>query len=189
MNNLSIVEANLILDHARGYLERQSYASVIVKWVNGVDAAIALLEQAQADVNADVNAPTPEPTRIVFIDLDAIEREVVAEVERMAFKVIAASIEDKNVQAMLPFQTSLELGETFVHIVNESFYNVPTNSHEITQGETLCARGGRPRGTVTQGIATCPGCLIKAKNTVVRYLLKKKDGDYLRVARMIQDRQ
>jgi hypothetical protein len=107
-------------------------------------------------------------------------------ITRLAFKVLKSSIEDKDIQRLLPFQTSLELGN-HVHIVNESAYAVETKYHVITDGDTLCARGGRPRGTVTGTAPTCPGCLAKAQGIVVNHLLDQAAGDFLAVAYKLQE--
>lgn len=106
---------------------------------------------------------------------------------RIAFKVLKSSISDADLQRLLPFQTSLELGSTHVHIVNESAYEVKTQYHSITDGDTLCARAARSRGTVTGTAPTCPGCLAKAQGIIVNHLLDQASGDFHAVAVKLQE--
>jgi hypothetical protein len=96
---------------------------------------------------------------VVTIDMARLEREV-----------LKGSIADSDVQKLLPFQTSVAVGRTESHIINESFYDVETNYHIIQRGDAICGRyspfyrglGGQP---------TCPGCLAKSKRIIVDHLL------------------
>ena len=96
---------------------------------------------------------------VVTIDMARLEREV-----------LKGSIADSDVQKLLPFQTSVAVGRTESHIINESFYDVETNYHIIQRGDAICGRyspfyrglGGQP---------TCPGCLAKGKGIIVDHLL------------------
>lgn len=102
---------------------------------------------------------------VIEIDFDRLERDV-----------LRGAINDKDVQKLLPFQTKLGRGNTYVHIVNASAYTVETNSHFIRETGTLCAREGGARWTISSEIitaqgATCPGCLAKAKTIIVNHLL------------------
>jgi hypothetical protein len=97
---------------------------------------------------------------IVIIDEDRLNREV-----------LKGSIADLNVQKLLPFQTSIEAGDTHNHIVNASAYVVQTNSHVIYEGQTLCKRFGNAFRTHRDAAPTCPGCLAKAKAIIVYHLL------------------
>lgn len=115
------------------------------------------------------------------------QAEYVRILTRVAFKVLKSSISDKDLQRLLPFQSSLELGNTHVHIVNESAYEVKTQYHSIGDGDTLCARGARPRGTVTGTAPTCPGCLAKAQGIIVNHLLDQASGDFFVVAEKLQE--
>jgi hypothetical protein len=121
------LEANLVLDHVRWYLGKHSYSKdgaflSFQGYLAMMIDASQILNDAQASVNE------------VDDDINAIKS--------MMFKVLVASVEDENVQAILPFQTSLREGNTFTHIVNESFYDVQTNYHSIEQGDAICGRGG-----------------------------------------------
>lgn len=103
---------------------------------------------------------TPESV-VVVIDGERFEREV-----------LKGSIEDSDVQKLLPFQTKRVYGNNYVHIENESAYTIETNSHYIHEGDTLCARQGLTRYAQysPENVVTCPGCLIKAKNIIVNHL-------------------
>jgi hypothetical protein len=57
---------------------------------------------------------------VVVIDGDKLEREV-----------LKGSINDSDVQRLLPFQTSLGRGAHYLHILNASAYTVETNAHFI----------------------------------------------------------
>lgn len=88
-------------------------------------------------------------------------------------RVLMGSIADGDVQRLLPFQTSLGAGKTYVHIVNESAYIITTNHHEIHEGDTICARAAGADWQLDQRytVPTCPGCLAKAKRVIVDHLL------------------
>ena len=88
-------------------------------------------------------------------------------------RVLMGSIADGDVQRLLPFQTSLGAGKTYVHIVNESAYVITTNHHEIHEGDTICARAAGADWQLDQRytVPTCPGCLAKAKRVIVDHLL------------------
>jgi len=69
------------------------------------------------------------------------------------------------------------MGENHIHIQNASAYVVETNSHYVSETQTLCAKQGgtyRLAGyrSVQPSSATCPGCLIKAKTIIVNHLYK-----------------
>jgi hypothetical protein len=70
--------------------------------------------------------------------------------------------------------------------VNESAYAVETQYHAIRDGDTLCARGARPRGTVTRTAPTCPGCVAKARGIIVNHLLDQASGDFFAVAEKLE---
>lgn len=93
-----------------------------------------------------------------------------------------ASVAAEDIQKLLPFQSSLELGDNYIHIVNESAYPVYTKSHEIGLGDTLCKRGKDANGKVTEATPTCPGCLVKARGVIINHLLDQFAGDYFAVA-------
>lgn len=113
------------------------------------------------DPSTDINQPI---ATVVVIDAEKLEREVLKQ-----------SISDDDVQRLLPFATSLGLGENFSHIINKSAYTVQTNSHNVTEGDTLCKRGEPTRGMYygenVFGTPSCPGCLAKAKAIIVNHLL------------------
>jgi hypothetical protein len=114
-----------------------------------------------AIVDPSVDLLTPVAT-VVVIDGDKLEREVLKE-----------SISDLDVQRLLPFQTRLVMGENHIHIENASAYTVETQYHLISEGDTLCAKQGQTYRTMTGlvKVATCPGCLAKAKGVIVNHLL------------------
>jgi hypothetical protein len=109
------------------------------------------------DPSSDINQPV---ATFVVVDMGRVEREV-----------LKGSIADSDVQKLLPFQTSVAVGRTESHIINESFYDVETNYHIIQRGDAICGRyspfyrglGGQP---------TCPGCLAKGKGIIVNHLYK-----------------
>lgn len=190
---MATLEANLVLDHVRQYLGKHSYSKdgAFLSF-QGYIAMMISASQILNDARASVN-------EVIVVDADTLR----ASIKSMMFKVLVASVEDENVQAILPFQTSLRKGNTFTHIVNESFYDVQTNYPSIEQGDAICGRGGsfdphaayRIRTTPVSvhidqhTVPTCPGCLAKAKRIVVKHLLAKCDGDPARVAKMLADRQ
>jgi hypothetical protein len=110
-------------------------------------------------VDASEDLLTPVAT-LVIIDADRLEREVLRD-----------SIADADVQKLLPFFTDVSAGDNYFHIVNSSAYTVETNSHQITEGQTLCNRGEGPGLYATCVTPTCPGCLAKAKAIIVNHLL------------------
>lgn len=107
------------------------------------------------------------------IDFGAAERSV-----------LSGAINNRDIQRLLPFQTTLLKGDNHVHIVNKSAYVIETNSHFVREGATLCARsktfGRNAKFTVDvdglicrvnfPSVATCPGCLAKAKAFIVNYI-------------------
>lgn len=97
---------------------------------------------------------------VVVIDGDKLEREV-----------LKASIADGDVQKLLPFQTKLVVGKNHIHIENASAYTAETNYHSVAYGDTICARQGQTYAAVVAKVATCPGCLAKAKGLIVNHLL------------------
>jgi hypothetical protein len=104
---------------------------------------------------------------VVVIDGDKLEREV-----------LKGSINDSDVQRLLPFQTSLGRGAQHLHILNASAYTVETNAHFIEEGDTLCKRAAYTpeflayySEVIKRPTATCPGCLAKAKSIIVNHLL------------------
>ena len=97
---------------------------------------------------------------VVVIDANRLEREV-----------LKGSIDDRDVQKLLPFQTKVGVGDTKYHIVNASAYVVATNAHTIYEGQTLCKRFGNVYGDTRYHQPTCPGCLAKAKAIIVQHLL------------------
>jgi hypothetical protein len=97
---------------------------------------------------------------VVVIDGDKLEREV-----------LKASIADGDVQKMLPFQTKLVVGKNHIHIENASAYTAETNYHSIGYGDTICAKQGQTYAARVSKVATCPGCLAKAKGLIVNHLL------------------
>lgn len=99
-------------------------------------------------------------TMVVVIDGDKLERGV-----------LKASIADGDVQKLLPFQTKLVVGENHIHIENASAYTAETNYHSVAYGDTICARQGQTYAAVVAKVATCPGCLAKAKGLIVNHLL------------------
>jgi hypothetical protein len=120
-----------------------------------------------------------EDSIVVVIDGDKLEREV-----------LKGSINDSDVQRLLPFQTSLGRGAQHRHILNASAYTVETNAHFIEEGDTLCKRAaytpellgyylvggaanqnGSLSSQAKRPTATCPGCLAKAKSIIVNHLL------------------
>lgn len=113
------------------------------------------------DATKDINEPIGT---LVVIDMPRLEREV-----------LIGSIADDDVQKLLPFSTSLGLGDNFTHIVNKSAYTVQTNSHAISESETLCKRAEYTHpmyyGENVFGTPTCPGCLAKGKAIIVNHLL------------------
>jgi hypothetical protein len=114
-----------------------------------------------------------------IIDVDALAAFI--------FKQLKASVAAEDIQSLLPFQTALELGDTHVHITNLSAYPVATKYHVITFGETLCKRAAMPRGEVRRALPTCPGCLAKARGVIVNSLLRRFNGDYIRVGQILQE--
>jgi hypothetical protein len=68
---------------------------------------------------------------------------------------------------LLPFATSIQYGNTYRHIVNESCFTVKTAQHEIHCHEPLCARSRYglkdPGATTDHGFDDCPGCLAKGR--------------------------
>lgn len=76
----------------------------------------------------------------------------------------------------LPFATSIQYGNTYRHIVNESFFTVRTADHSINCDEPLC---GRSRYGLKDEDALafdenkyhdCPGCLAKGRALAARAL-------------------
>ena len=97
---------------------------------------------------------------VVVIDGDKLEREV-----------LKASIADGDVQKLLPFQTKLVVGKNHIHIENASAYTAETNYHSVGYGDTICAKQGQTYAARLSKVATCPGCLAKAKGLIVNHLL------------------
>jgi hypothetical protein len=85
--------------------------------------------------------------------------------------VLKRSIDDASVQKLLPFQTGVEAGYTYNHIVNASAYTVAIDKHRIVEGQTLCARAGGSFRTHRDAKPTCPGCLAEAKSIIVEHLI------------------
>jgi hypothetical protein len=110
---------------------------------------------------------TPSRT-LVVIDLNRLKQEELKE-----------NIQDATIQKLLPFHTALVVGENYVHVQNSSAYVVTTNSHEVLEGDTLCAKRGAtyPVGgfhsvqqRVRGNVPTCPGCIAKAKAIIAQHL-------------------
>ena len=101
------------------------------------------------------------------------EIAVVIDANRLEREVLKGSIDDRDVQKLLPFQTKVGVGDTKYHIVNASAYVVATNAHTIYEGQTLCKRFGNVYGDAISRYQqpTCPGCLAKAKAIIVQHLL------------------
>jgi hypothetical protein len=121
---------------------------------------------------------TPEGIAIAIVDVDAL-REALA---KYIFQQLKASVAVEDIQPLLPFQSGLELGNTHVHITNESAYPVSTQYHVIGNGDTLCKRGTDSRGTVSGAEPTCPGCVAKARGVIVNHLMEQFAGDPFSVA-------
>ena len=119
----------------------------------------------------NTNSPLEKATRVVtFFGHSTI----VINVDRLECEVLKASIKDWDVQKLLPFQTTLGRGIHYTHIVNASSYDVETNYHVISEGETICKRHGGEDSLWAIGTAVtplCPGCLAKAKAIIVAHLL------------------
>lgn len=99
----------------------------------------------------------------------------IAEVsEAIVRESLKRDIRDTDLQALLPFQTSIVAGDTHFHIRNDSKYVVETKYHDIEQGDTLCARAKNNDDVLYGVYATCPGCIAKAKNVVVTHLLSEE---------------
>ena len=197
------MNGNQILDSIQDHINRRKYKNDgkglrFDQYITTQLDTDRILNEAREDVNAPTTALDVKALIQLWMDasdwadsivvIDTVtEEEYVAQLRKMAFKVLKATIEDGDVTRLLPFQTSLELGETYVHIVNESAYALETKYHVIEQGDTLCARGGRPRGTVTGSSATCPGCLAKGKGAIVDFLLERSGDDYKLVAETLEN--
>jgi hypothetical protein len=200
---MATLEANLILDHVRQYLGKHSYSKdgAFLSF-QGYIAMMVDASQILNDARASVNEVDAEPVfpgvDVIVVDADTLR----ASIKSMMFKVLVASVEDENVQAILPFQTSLRKGNRFTHIVNASFYTMK-NVHSIEPGDAICGRGGSFDSQAAYRIhttpvslhidqhtvPTCPGCLAKSKHIIVEHLLAKCDGDPVCVAKMLADRQ
>ena len=84
---------------------------------------------------------------------------------------IVNQIADEDVRDFLQFRTGLAAGESKIHIVNLSAFEVETERHTIERGETLCHKYGQvTRVNELQYGATCPGCLAIGKGIAVRDL-------------------
>lgn len=121
---------------------------------------------------------TPEGIAIAIVDVDAL-REALA---KYIFQQLKASVAAEDIQSLLPFQSGLELGDTYIHVTNESAYPVFTKYHVVGNGDTLCKRGTDSRGTVSGAEPTCPGCVAKARGVIVNNLMKGFEGDAFAVA-------
>ena len=121
---------------------------------------------------------TPEGIAIAIVDVDAL-REALA---KYIFQQLKASVAAEDIQSLLPFQSGLELGDTHIHITNESAYPVFTKYHVVGNGDTLCKRGTDSRGTVSGAEPTCPGCIAKARGVIVNHLMEQFAGDPFSVA-------
>jgi len=148
-------EIKAFLNDALRHIQNQSGLGWS-QWYSDVLDASDILRAAR-----DAQDAEPVTTAIV-IDMDRLEREV-----------LKGSIEDRDVQKLLPFQSALGAGNTYIHLVNKSAYTVETKYHYIREGETLCKRAGYARPTVFADRPTCPGCLAKAKSVIVNHLLDK----------------
>ena len=136
--------------------------------------------------------PTPVPTPTVGELVDKVLAKAtvyIVDMRAAELRVLAGLIADGDVQKLLPFQTSLHKGTNHVHIVNKSAYTVETNYHTIEEGDSICYRaesfkhnseynvrtGLGSRIYVDQyAVATCPGCLAKAKRIIVEHILEKE---------------
>jgi hypothetical protein len=94
------------------------------------------------------------------------------------------TIEEKDIQRLLPFQTRLAYGVNHIHIVNASAYPLTTTSSDVDveEGDALCygTHGYRYDASPALRLATivtvptCPTCIVNAKHVIVAHLSNRR---------------
>jgi hypothetical protein len=171
--------ATAFLESVLEYLGYQTFtdsgraAGSIGNWFNNISDARTIVKDAIKAVNTPKRAKTPVEKATVGVIVTPFETVVVIDGDKLEREVLKESISDLDIQRLLPFQTRLVMGENHIHIENASAYTVETQYHYIGEGDTLCAKQGQTYRTTTGvvKVATCPGCLAKAKGVIVNHLL------------------
>ena len=102
-----------------------------------------------------------------------------SEVLQALLKVAASTISFEDLSRYLPFQTRIVSGENFNHIQSRHAYDIGTYrksqklgrtfEYTVSEGDTLCRRGGSLRST-RGGVndENCPGCTAIAQGIIKR---------------------
>jgi hypothetical protein len=174
--------ATAFLESVLEYLSTQTYSTGgaglrMGQWFNTVADARVIVKDAIKAVNTPKRAKTPVEKATVGVIVTPFETVVVIDGDKLEREVLKESISDLDIQRLLPFQTRLVMGENHIHIENASAYTVETQYHLISEGDTLCAKQGQTYRTTTGvvKVATCPGCLAKAKGVIVNHLIRQAE--------------
>jgi hypothetical protein len=177
----------------RDYAGSADCAVSLYQWYVAIGNARTLLKAAKADILAQTDRsfgpslPKSPIEKSIVSSIDIVDPSVdlltpiatvvVIDAAKLEREVLKASIADADIQRLLPFQTRLVMGENHIHIENTSAYTVETQYHLISEGDTLCVKVGQTyalgayRSVQVSKVATCPGCLAKAKGVIVNHLL------------------
>jgi hypothetical protein len=85
-------------------------------------------------------------------------------------EAVKGSLSFERVRAFLPFLTTIKLGNTHRHLVNQGVWPIVTETRVVHEGETLCRRRGALYPMHLYPADPCPGCLAIAQGLAAREL-------------------